>query len=146
LKRALTYIESEVGLSHPDLTFTLSSLGTLYTSTGRYADAEEQYQRALTILESSPLDFETRIARLLHGLSATYAKAGRKPEAEAALARAATIARRNLKLHADMATIIEDYSSSLNHQGKFKEAEELRVEARRARVAAGLVTSARQPF
>jgi hypothetical protein len=45
-----------------------------------------------------------------------------------------------------MAGILEDYSASLNDQGKRKEAEELRVEAKRARVAAGLVVTAHQPF
>jgi tetratricopeptide (TPR) repeat protein len=146
LKQALKRTETEVGPLHPDLTFTLASLGGLYTVTGRYADAEDQYQRALKILQPSQLDFDTRVARLLHALGASYARAGKKREADAALARAAEIARLNLAQHVDMAAILEDYSASLNDQGKRKEAEELRVEAKRARMAGGLVITAHQPF
>jgi len=142
LKRALKLIEDEVGPSHPDLTFTLTSLGILYTASGRYTEAENQYQRALTILEQDKLHFDTRIARVLHGLSITYAKAGRKSEAETMLAQAADHARRNLAGHAEMADIVDQYSASLKQQGKSKEAEELRVEARRSRVINGLVIAA----
>jgi len=142
LNRAVKLIEQDVGPSHPDLTFTLASLGVLYTTTQRYAEAENQYRRALKILESDKAVFDTRIARLLHELSVMYARSGRKSEAEETLASAAVLARRNLSGHADMVDIIDDYSAALKHQGKSKEAEELRVEARRARVVAGLVISA----
>jgi tetratricopeptide (TPR) repeat protein len=141
LMRALTYVETRMGTSHPELIYTVSSLGGLYTTTGRYADAEAQYQRALSILEPSQSDFDTRIARLLHSLARMYAKAGRKPEADATLARAAVIARRNLSQHIDMASIIDDYAALLKNQGKSKDAEELRAEARRARTAADLVAN-----
>jgi tetratricopeptide (TPR) repeat protein len=142
LNRALRLIENEVGPSHPDLTFTLASLGILYTTTARYEEAENQYQRALRILEQDKSNLETRIARVLHGLSVTYAKAGRQSEADKTLAQAADIARRNLAGHADMADIVDQYSASLRNQGKSKEAEELRVEARRARMINGLVIAA----
>jgi GGDEF domain-containing protein len=79
-------------------------------------------------------------------LSAAYAKAGRQSEAEAALAQAAAIARRNASQHTDLARILEEYSAVLKNQGKPQEAEEFRAEARRARVAASLVTPVRQPF
>jgi hypothetical protein len=42
-----------------------------------------------------------------------------------------------------MASIVEDYSVVLKSQGKTSEAEELRVQAKRARSAAGLVIPAR---
>ena len=41
-----------------------------------------------------------------------------------------------------MVTVLEDYSTILKKQGKAKEAEELRVEAKRARVASSLVINA----
>ena len=146
LKRSLQMSEAEVGVAHPDLTFELMSLAILYTEVARYSDAEDQYRRALKILEPYKSNFDTRIARLLQGLSATYTKAGRKAEAYAELSRAAVIARRNLDGHPDMAAILEDYSAALKRQGKPKEAEEVRTEARRARVAAALVVSAPSPF
>jgi tetratricopeptide (TPR) repeat protein len=145
-KKALNRTEDQVGVAHPDLTFSLSLLAMLYTQTGRYADAEEQYQRALRILDVNEPVFETRIARLLDGLSKSYAAAGRKTDAEAMLSRAAGIARRNVDAHPDMAMIMDAYAATLKKGGKVKEAEELRVEAKRARIAAGLVVSAHTPF
>ena len=146
LQQALKITETNAGPCHPDLTFTLTALGALYAETGRYAAAEEQYQRALKILEPDKLALETRIARVLYGLSAVYIKADRKAEGENALLRAAAIARNNLSQRADMAAILEDYSAMLRKQGNIEDAEELRVEARRARVSNSLVTNANNPF
>ena len=145
-QQALKITETKLGLVHPDLTFTLTGLGVLYTQTGRYAEAEAQYQRALKILEPGGADFETKIARLLYALSGMYTKTGRKSEAAAALGEASSIARRNLGKQQGMAGIVEDYSTILKAQGKTTEAEELRVEAKRARVSAGLVINAHNPF
>jgi len=141
-KRVLEMKEAEVGQSHPDLVLTLTALGVLYSETKRYTAAEEQYRRALAILEPHASDFEPAIARLLHSLSITYARAGRKSESNMALAEAAAIARKNLH-KGEMASIVEDYSVVLKSQGKTSEAEELRVQAKRARSAAGLVIPAR---
>jgi tetratricopeptide (TPR) repeat protein len=146
LKQGLKVKEAEVGPAHPDLTFMLVGLGVLYTDSGRYTDAEEQYLRAVKILESRKPEFDTRIARILHALSTAYSKARRKTEAETVLAQAAVIARRYLNQHPDLATILEDYSTMLSNHGKAKEANELRVEARRARVSNGLVINAHSPF
>jgi tetratricopeptide (TPR) repeat protein len=146
LKEALQTSEAEVGPDHPDLTFGLVSLAMVYTQLGNYSEAEKQYQRALQILEPHKSSFETRTARVLHSLSMTYKKEGRQAEAETALGQAATLARRHLAERADMAAILEDYSDTLKRQGKRKEAEEWRGEAKRARVAAGLVISAHSPF
>ena len=60
-------------------------------------------------------------------------------EASDTLAKATIIARQNLEPHPDMVQIIEDYSAMLKTQGKPKEAEELRAEARRVRVRSSLV-------
>jgi tetratricopeptide (TPR) repeat protein len=145
-KKALKLTEDQVGLAHPDLTFSLSLLAILYTQTGQYDKAEEQYRRALGTLDLNNPIFETRVARLLDGLSRTYGAAGRKSEAEAALSRAAGIARRNIDGHSDMVMIMDAYAVTLKKNGRVMEAEELRGEARRARMAAGLVVNAHTPF
>jgi hypothetical protein len=76
----------------------------------------------------------------------TYAKAGRKSEADGALEKAVAIARQNLSQHPDMVTIVELYSSNLRNEGRKKEADELRSEANRARISAGLVIKAHNPL
>ncbi len=146
LKRALTLTEAAFGPSHPELTFTLSTLGLLYSTTGRYREAEDLYRRSIGILERDKPVFDARIARILHTLSAMYGKAGRKADADAALAEAASIARRQIAQHPDMAVIFEDYAVSLKKEGKGKEAEALRGEARRARTSAGIIIHAHSPF
>jgi len=146
LKQALKDVEAEVGPQHPDLIFVLTALGVLYTDSGRYAEAEGEYLRALHILELRKPDTDTRIARILHRLSITYAKAGRKGEADVTLEKAAAIARQNLIQHPDIVTIVEHYSSNLRSEGRKKEADELRTEAKRARISAGLVIKAHNPF
>jgi tetratricopeptide (TPR) repeat protein len=146
LKQSMKITEAQVGPEHPDMTFPFSALGVLYLNAHRYSEAEEQFQRALKILQPHEFALETRVARLLYALSATYKKAGKTADADATLAQAAIIARRHLSTHAAMSAIVGDYSGVLKKQGKLKEAEELRIEAKRARVAAGLVVSTRNPF
>jgi tetratricopeptide (TPR) repeat protein len=146
LINALKIIEGQIGLRHPDLTFSLSALGVLYHDWRKYRESEAQYRRALSILEGQEGIFDTRIARLLHSLSRTYQADGRKADAAAALSQANDIARRKAKEHPDMALIMEAYAETLKREGKAKEAEQLRVEARRVRTAAGLVVTAHTPF
>ena len=118
----------------------------MLAESGRYAEAEDQYLQALKILEPAKSDFGSRIARILYALSTTYVKVGRRTEAEALLAEAAVLARQHLGQHPDMAKIVEDYSTLLSNSGKTKEANELRGEAKRARVSNGLVINAHNPF
>ena len=145
LTAALRAEESAVGQSHPDLVFTLDALGLLFTKSGRYAEAEQQYRRALTILEPMKAECEMRIARVLQSLSLMYITGGRSTEAGDALAEAAAIARRNTS-HSDMVAIIDAYADWLKNQRKIKEAQELRAEAKRARIAASMIVHASGRF
>ena len=43
--------EKALGPEHPDVATSLNNLAALYQATGRYAEAEPLYQRALAILE-----------------------------------------------------------------------------------------------
>jgi hypothetical protein len=91
------------------------------------------------------MDFETRIARVLYGLSIVYAQSGRRSDGEVTLGKAVLLARRNLN-HPDMIEIVETYSSVLKNQGKTTEADELGMEAKRARLNSSLVIKAHTPF
>ena len=137
--------ETQSGAAHPDLIFSLASLGMLYNATGDYATSEQYYGRAISILRPYGKMFETRMARLLFALGRTLYTAGRTSEGEAALLEATTIARRNVSEHSDMAAIMEEYAGRLKRSGKLKEAEELRVEAKRARIRTSLVINAHHP-
>jgi tetratricopeptide (TPR) repeat protein len=146
LKQALEIKEKQLGPAHYDLTIPLATLGIVYTDAGRYREAEDQFLRQLAILHRGGADFETRIARTFYALSGVYYKSGRKAEGNAALAEASGSARRRLMSHPDMGVIVEAYSTVLKNQGKTKEAEELRVEVKRARVSSELVINAYNPW
>jgi hypothetical protein len=73
-------------------------------------------------------------------------KPAERSKPNSALAEAVAIARRNLVQHPDLAGVIEEYSVVLKKQGKTKEAAELRAEAKRARVTAGMIINFRTLF
>ncbi len=144
--RALQRKEATAGPTHPDLSVTLNGLGTVNAEMGRYGEAVDHYRRALKILESSAPDFAPNIARILHELSVTYKRSGQKEEAQATLEQSAALARANLEKAPDMATIVDDYAALLKNQGKTKEADELRRQAKQARTVSGLVIRAQSLF
>jgi tetratricopeptide (TPR) repeat protein len=146
LLRALQIAENRFGYAHPELIFTLSELALFCSDAKRYTEAEGYLQRALKILRPRGPQFDTRVARLLHALGAMYIKAGRPDDAELALVEAAAIARRNLGEHPDLAPIVEAYSAVLKKHGRTKEAEDLRVEAKQARVRSAVVIHALSGF
>jgi len=93
-------------------------LGNVYMATGKFAEAEKQYDRSLKILESRRSDSAPAIARVLHSLSKAYSKLNRQSESEATLREAAKIAHDNLSKDFDMAQILEDYSRLLERHGQ----------------------------
>jgi tetratricopeptide (TPR) repeat protein len=142
MTKSLKLTTAHLGPAHPALTDTLNSLGIVYANTGRYADAEAQFQRAMAILgQSGRIESDVRMARSLKGLADTYIKSGRKPEAAIVLERTVLIARRNLR-HPEMVDILEAYSRLLVELGKQREAKELRSEAERARVTTAITVRA----
>jgi tetratricopeptide (TPR) repeat protein len=145
LTRALILTEARLGASHPTVTYTLNTLGVLYLDMRRYADAERQFQRAITILDQNGFAFDIRLARALKGLSDACLKGNNKDGAEAALQRAVPIARQSLTTHPDMAAILEAYSKLLGSMGKSNEAKQLYSEAQRARRTMALTVRAFKP-
>jgi tetratricopeptide (TPR) repeat protein len=142
MTKSLKLTTAHLGPAHPALTDTLTSLGIVYANSGRYADAEAQFQHAIAILgQNGRIESDVRMARSLKGLADTYIKSGRKPEAAIVLERAVLIARRNLR-HPEMVDILEAYSRLLVQVGKQREAKELRSEAERARVTMAITVRA----
>jgi tetratricopeptide (TPR) repeat protein len=146
LRQALAVKEADYGLAHPDLTPTLCLLGMVDTATRRFDEAQDQYRRALRILEPQSSSQSVAIALILHALSITYLKANRIAERAAVLQEAAQIAQRNLDKEPEMPAILDEYSKLLRSQGKVNQADELHAEASRARAAAGLVVRTTSAF
>ena len=135
LTRALMITAAVFGSSHVALTDTLDGLGVVYTKLGRYVEAEAQFQRAIAVLKQhSPIPFDVRIARSYRGLADTYTEQGKVPEAMTAMEEAVRIARPNLSRSPEMIAVLEAYSHLLDVVGKPVEAQDVRSEARVARV------------
>src|SRR5579864_1561883 len=87
-KVALAAIDEAEKLGNADhLATSCNNLGALYYDTGRFADAETQFQRALTSWSGMPLDQDVARARALNNLGLVYLKTGRLKEAESVLSQ-----------------------------------------------------------
>jgi tetratricopeptide (TPR) repeat protein len=139
LQNVLEMKQTSFGPTHPSLVFTLLALGNLETDIGQYSKAEDQFQRALGILQARNENVDLLTARVLFSLSLCYSKSERKLQADSTLAQAAALARPNLEKNPDMRPIVENYAAVLRGQGKTKEAEELQREAQRADAVRGMV-------
>src|SRR5579872_3431949 len=65
-----------------ELVLSCNGVGALYYEAGRYADAEKQFQRALSVQASSSLDYDPEVARARNNLGLVYLRMGRLEEAE----------------------------------------------------------------
>ncbi len=77
-----------LGPEHPDVATSLNNLAELYRATGRYAEAEPLYQRAIAIAETTLGPEHPDLAIWLNNLANLYQATGRYAEAEPLLKRA----------------------------------------------------------
>ncbi len=80
--------EKVYGKEHPYAATFLNGLALLYVTTGRYAEAEPLYTRALAIDEKLYGKGHQDVARDLNGLALLYETTGRYAEAEPLYKRA----------------------------------------------------------
>jgi tetratricopeptide (TPR) repeat protein len=81
--------EKTLGPEHPDLATKLNNLAELYRATGRHAEAEPLYRRALTILgKALPAD-HLDLAKARENYALLLDRLGRNAEADALRAQAA---------------------------------------------------------
>jgi tetratricopeptide (TPR) repeat protein len=144
-EQSLQVSELRFGSSHLRLAAPLQNLATLYTETGDYKRAEENFQRCLAILEQEEPPFnEASIMHALYGLGKLYIRQNDEKRSDAPLARAAAIARK-LKMPAGMPEaleILETYSQVLGHLSNHQEAQLVQTEAKRMRATMAFTVSA----
>jgi tetratricopeptide (TPR) repeat protein len=70
-----------LGIDHPDVATTLNNLALLYSSQGKYADAEPLYKRALAIVEKVFGGEHPDVAMVLENYAALLRKLNREREA-----------------------------------------------------------------
>ena len=77
--------------SHPDVAQTLNNIALVYSTQGKYSEAEELYKRALAIREHSLGESHPDVAQTLNNLARVYRDQGRYGDAERLFKRALTI-------------------------------------------------------
>jgi CHAT domain-containing protein len=102
---------------------SLNNLALLYSTQGRYAEAEPLYLRALAIDEKTLGPYHRATAANLNNLGALYYNQGRYAEAEPLYLRALAIREKTLgPEHPDTAASLHDLAFLYGTQGRYAEA------------------------
>jgi tetratricopeptide (TPR) repeat protein len=115
--------------NHPDLAAHLNNLAGLYSSQGRYSEAEPLYQEALAIGRQALPSNHPHLAKALSNLAELYSSQGRYTEAEPLYQEAVAIDRQSLPPnHPSLATRVNNLANLYRSQGRDREAEPLFLE------------------
>lgn len=132
LQRALDIRERILGSDHLEVALSLSHLGFLYRSQGKYAQAESLYQRALSIGEQSLGPNHLQVALPLNSLAVLYRDRGQYAEAKRLYQRALQINEQRLDPeHPEGALPLSNLADLYWLQGNYAEAEPLAQRALR---------------
>ena len=117
----------------------------MYTDTGHYTEAEQSFQRSLSILEQEEAPFnQAALMHTLYGLAKLYIRENDEKRADVQLARAAAIARKLQSPGERPAAleILETYSRVLTHLSNQQEAQRVQTEAKRIRATMAFTVTA----
>ena len=120
---AIELLSSELGPDHPELLSSLSNLASFHRDMGRYAKAEELFQR----IGESTKDpkYSVYVAAPLNQLAMMYAVTDRLPEARDLLERAAGLLEVNFGVeHPDIARALTNLAQVCERQGDLIQAEQ----------------------
>ncbi|HEY7643908.1 MAG TPA: tetratricopeptide repeat protein, partial [Hyphomicrobiales bacterium] len=88
MQQIIAVAEQQLGPDHPKVADAIESLGTLYSTQNRDAEAEPYFRRALAIKEKTLGADHPEVATLLISLANAAQNQGRYPEAETLARRA----------------------------------------------------------
>jgi tetratricopeptide (TPR) repeat protein len=127
--QVLAMREQLLGPDHPDVATVLNSFGSLYEQVGRYADAEQFYERMLAIREKAlspdhPDYF--LVAQSLNNLAAVYDHQGHYAKAEPLYERSLAIFEKALGPdNFEVAALLNNLAVVYQNQGHYAKAEPL---------------------
>jgi Tfp pilus assembly protein PilF len=101
---------AQLGPGHPDLAYTLNSLGTVADAQGRHGDALALYQRALDIRRNALPAGHPSIATVLSNMAGAYRDLGAMIEARDSYSQALAILR---DAHGDEDPLVADLEAAL---------------------------------
>ncbi|WAS89958.1 serine/threonine-protein kinase [Nannocystis punicea] len=124
LERVLAGQQRVLGEDHPDVAFTVETLGAALYAVHRYDEAEAAYERALAMMQRHLGPDHHRIATVLHNLALVHAWQGRDEDAIDRLRRATSLSERELGPdHPKTDDIRTALASALSRAGRYAEAE-----------------------
>jgi len=122
-------LQKEFGLDE-DLASSLNNLAGLYSSQGRYEEAEPLYEQALELSQRLLGENHPDVATSLNNLAYLYSSQGRYEEAEPLYEQALELRQRNLgENHPDVARSLNNLAGLYSSQGRYEEAEPLYEQA-----------------
>jgi tetratricopeptide (TPR) repeat protein len=102
-----------LGTEHPDVASSLNNLAYLYSSQGRYGEAEPLYRQALEMRRQLLGTEHPDVASSLLNLGVLYQQQGKYPEAKALYCQALTIAHATLGANHPNTQIMQSWLDSL---------------------------------
>lgn len=123
-RRALTIVEKQLGLEHPNVAASLNNLASLLHAQGKYSEAEPLFRHALAIGEKQLGPEHPDVATNLNNLASLLQAQGKYIEAEPLYRRALKINEKQLgPEHPSVAQSLNNLASLLRAQGRYSEAE-----------------------
>ena len=123
--KLLPQLEKAFGSNNPEIAQCLNNLGEIYKVTGRYAEAEDYYQRSLVIREQVLGPVHPDTAGSLNGLAWVYLSTGRYTEAEDYYQRSLVIREQALgQDHPDTARSLNGLGCVYANTDRYSEAED----------------------
>jgi len=128
---AETYFNKAIALQKrydrkDDLAYSLNSLGYMYSSQGRYAEAEPLFKQALVMRQELLGDRHPSVATSLNNLAGLYSSQGRYEEAEPLFKQALALSQELLgDRHPSVATSLNNLAVLYKSQGRYEESEPL---------------------
>ena len=107
-------LQKLLGTEHPNVATSLNNLAGLYSSQGKYEEAEPLYQQALEMLQKLLGTEHPDIATSLNNLAGLYSSQGKYEEAEPLYQQALAIAEKSLGVaHPNTMTIRNNFADML---------------------------------
>jgi len=133
-ERYVDLVRQRYGDEHPDFVTAISSLGSLYKSQRRYAEAETLMKQALAIREKDLGPNDLQVSESLDALAALYETQRRYAEAETLLRRSLAIRRKALGSdHVQVSYSLDALARVYEAEGRTVEAESLHNHAKAIR-------------
>ncbi len=122
-KKCLEVTQKQFGQEHPFVAASLNNLAALYSSQGRYKEAESLYLQALELMKVLGNE-NPSVATSLNNLAGLYESQGRFEEAEPLYLQVLELRQKVLSNeHPDIAETLNDLAVFYSNQGRFEDAE-----------------------